>query len=73
MAKTFDFDACPSNPPRVRWLRANHNKKVSEEEFVRAWQSLRQHSRAKHKGQRNSPSHARNQYRRLVSIYGFFK
>lgn len=69
---TFDFDLCPVNEPRKRWLRANWNKKVSEEEFVAAWQGLRMHSKAKHKGSRNYPARARHEYRNLVKKFGFF-
>ena len=72
MPETFDFEIAPCNKHRLSWLKAHHNEKITEEEFVKAWLALREYSQATHKGSRNSPSRARHEYRNLVKKFGFF-
>ena len=70
--KQFDFDNCKHCPQRIAWLKENHNKKMSEEEFVDAWQGFRGFSKANHKGRVNTPCKARKRYHRLKEKFGFF-
>lgn len=70
--KIFNWSKCKLNDHRMKWLQQNQSKTLSEEQFVKGWQSFRDFSRAKHKGSNNSPSRARGQYRNLKKNFGFF-
>ena len=70
--KVFDFTKSPSCPERIAWLKENHKKPITEKEFLEAWQHLRQFSKAKQNSHANSPSAARQHYKRLKNNFGFF-
>ena len=70
--KIFDFEKTGHCPERVAWLKRNFSKRLSEKEFVEIWTGLRQFSRAKHRGSKNSPSSAKNIYKHLKRDFGFF-
>jgi hypothetical protein len=70
--KKWDWSLCGHCPERTKWLKENHDKQISEEEFVEAWKKTRIFSRKKHAGRRNSPSAYRNEYKNLKNEFGFF-
>lgn len=63
--KQFDWEeaATRNSPEKLAWLKENHNKPITVDEYVAAMKAIRQ--------ERNSPSHLRNNYRRLQT-FGFF-
>lgn len=78
--KEFDFEHPDFKlhlPDNQEWLKANHNKPITEQQFVEWWvkrprvdisgNSIR---KASHK---RSPSYARHKYRYLVKNYGLFQ
>lgn len=73
--KEFNWETAIGSRERIEWIKENSDKKITEAEFVKSWQSLKQFSnsysnRAKHK--RYSPSNAKKNYKLLVEKFGFF-
>lgn len=70
----FDFgsDVFPkiNGSDRQKFYIENHNKPVTEDEFVAFVTSMPK--RELHNSKTRSPSKARQDYRRLVERYGFF-
>jgi hypothetical protein len=71
---TFDWDNAEKKyrPEHVAWMRENHNKPITEEEFVAYRKSLRASDTRGSKAKRYSTARLRGQYRRLKEKYGFF-
>lgn len=55
--------------PKQQYIRENHDKPVTEDEFVAAIQAMPKHL---HWSWGHSPSDARHRYRRLVKNFGLF-
>ena len=72
--KEFDWGhyAQKHSPQKTLWLQNNHNKKISEEQFVVDMKNLREYSKGKKLSTRYSPSYLKHQYKRLVTKFGFF-
>ena len=69
--KVFNFETSKHSPEKTQWLRENHNKKITVEEFLVEWIKLK-HTTTR--GRRNGlPSHAKSVYKQLVKNFGFFK
>lgn len=77
----WDFAITLNNPIRLNYYKHYWDKKVTEEEFVKAIKQIKPFSRnASLTGEtrrvkyhnRYSPSRIRCQYKRLKKIYGFF-
>ena len=70
--KTFDWEYLKTerSPQYYKWLYGNHDKQLSEEEFVVAVQSLKEFRKGT--SYKYSPSHLRRNYRNLVKRFGFF-
>ena len=76
--KTFDweFSATQHKPESIALLKEYHDKKLSEEEFVKLWTALPRIGGKNKTGNRNNsrrtPSFARRQYHSLKERFGFF-
>lgn len=70
--KKFDFEhenfksRCE---PKQQYIIQMHDQKVTEEEFVAAYQAMPKHE---HWTRGHSPSAAKSEYRNLVEKFGFF-
>jgi len=64
--KTFDWkEASKQNEPdKLQWLKENHDKGISVEEFCTAMKKIRKTG--------NPPSKLKNHYNRLKAHFGFF-
>lgn len=64
--KTFDWEIAKQSHrlETLEYLRATHNKKITEDEFVAGMKDL--------KLPRQSPSHCKQMYRSLKEKFGFF-
>lgn len=72
--KKFDweFAAKTRSPRRVQWLKDNHLKPVTEDQFVAAMCMMKGDAARKGKGKNYQPSRLRKQYRNLRITFGFF-
>lgn len=70
--KIFDWEFYKtiSSPERYTWMSQNHNKTISEEEFVKIMQYLKSFRRGK--SYKYQPSHLKQEYKRLKENFGFF-
>jgi hypothetical protein len=72
--KTFDwelYDVQGHRPAWIKWMKENYNRPVTEEEFVRAYQSLRIEDTRPHNAKRYRLSKVTGQYRSFRDNYGF--
>lgn len=65
--KTFDWEVAKEKKTlgKWKWLKENHNRTVSYEEFAAAMKSIRP--------TRNCPSSMKHEYRSLKEKFGFFR
>jgi hypothetical protein len=73
--KTFDWELYAvqgHRPTWFKWMKENHSRAVSEEEFVRAYQALRIQDTRPHNARRYGRSKLAAQYRNLHNEFGFF-
>jgi hypothetical protein len=71
--KNFDWNIHVkrrTNTKAYLWLRLNYKKVISEDEFVKKHQELRQYSTSKNGVY--SPSKLKRNYKKLKENYGFF-
>lgn len=72
--KIFDFEIAEKqgrNQYVLNFFKENHNKKMTEEEFVKQMQKLRIHRLGV--GKKYCPSHLKKEYKNLKNNFGFFK
>lgn len=70
--KTFDFnheDFKSQCVAKQNFVKDNHDKPLTEEQFVNAIQDMPKH---KHWSRGHSPSNAKYEYHRLIERFGFF-
>lgn len=66
----FIWDTAHGSAERIGWLKENHNKPVTEDEYVEAIKSLpHDHLYA---AKCRAPAHNRRNYRHLKERFGFF-
>ncbi len=81
--KTWDWEVAKGkfNEHKFKWLWLNHDKKISEEEFVHVWRGFKKFSvQQKKRGNversvlhsRYAPSQLKRDYRNLKANFGFF-
>jgi hypothetical protein len=74
--KQFDFEHeyfKRQSPQKQEWIKANHDKPITEDEYILVMQKLRKYATHPKASQRYSRSAARSAYRSLKNNYGFFK
>lgn len=64
----FDWDSAFGSPERIAWLKKNHNKSVTEAEYIEHVKSLPHN----HKGASHCRGQAKRDYHYLKHRFGFF-
>lgn len=72
--QTFDWEEAKAHNSAEKhaWLLANHNKQVSEDEYITAITAFRANDARPYNARRYGMSRLRSQYRQLVQKFGFF-
>lgn len=70
--RPFNFETAHGSKERVEWLRANHDKPVTEEEYIAALQSWKLPNMGRKHNKHYNSSAGKYQYKRLKRVYGFF-
>jgi hypothetical protein len=74
MKKAFDWEQCSKQhrPAHVAWLKANHDKPITEVEYVEAYRDLRASDNRSNNARRYSTAKLKGSYRNLRDTFGFF-
>jgi hypothetical protein len=74
MKKAFDWEQCSKQhrPAHVAWLKANHDKPVTAEEYAEAYKELRASDNRPNNARRYSTAKLKASYRSLRETFGFF-
>ena len=72
--RIFDWEQfkADAQPKRFKWLRENHNKHITEDEFISAMQTIKDTQRGRVKNQNYKISRLKRQYNHLTTRFGFF-
>jgi hypothetical protein len=74
MTKTFDWTQFSDQhkPAWAAWLEANHDKPITEAEYIEAYRAQRKDDTRSHKARRYATAKVRAVYRNLQVDFGFF-
>jgi hypothetical protein len=72
--KAFDWTRFSDQhkPAWAAWLEANHDKPVTEIEFITAYRAQRDDDKRTHKARRYATAKVRQSYKNLKNDFGFF-
>ena len=72
--KTFDWKQFSDQhrPVWAAWLEANHDKVITEAEYIAAYRLMREDDTRPHKARRYATAKVRASYRNLQEDFGFF-
>jgi hypothetical protein len=74
MTKSFDWEQCSKQhkPQWAAWLEANHEKPVTEAEYMEAYRAGRSEDERSHNARRYATAKLRKSYLNLKEDFGFF-